>query len=58
MEKIQSRISKIGTVLDYQVVKEIIEFIPNTPFPAGHLVKTLLNVLIIGAVGNFESRSI
>jgi hypothetical protein len=58
MEKIQSRISKIGTVLEYQVVKEILEFIPDTPFPAGHLVKTLLNVLIIGAVGNLESRSI
>jgi hypothetical protein len=51
MEKIQSRISKIGTVLESQVVKEILEFIPDTPFPAGHLVKCLLSVLILGLVG-------
>jgi hypothetical protein len=57
MKKIQGRLNKIGTALESQVVKEILEFIPNTPFPAGHLVKTLLSVLIIGVVGNSESRS-
>jgi hydroxymethylpyrimidine/phosphomethylpyrimidine kinase len=51
MEKIQSRMSKVGTVLESQVVKEILEFIPDTPFPAGHLVKCLLSVLILGLVG-------
>jgi hydroxymethylpyrimidine/phosphomethylpyrimidine kinase len=51
MEKIQFRISKIGTILESQVVKEILEFIPDTPFPAGRLVKCLLSVLIIGVVG-------
>jgi hypothetical protein len=43
--------SKVGTVLESQVVKEILEFIPDTPFPAGHLVKCLLSVLILGLVG-------
>jgi hypothetical protein len=52
MKKIQSRLSKIGTVLESQVMKEILGFIPNDPFPAGHLVKCLLGVLIIGVVGN------
>ena len=52
MKKIQDRLSKIGTILESQVVKEILEFIPNNPFPAGHLVKCLLSVLIIGVVGN------
>jgi hypothetical protein len=53
MKKIMTRLSKIGTVLESQVVNEILEFIPNNPFPAGHLVKCLLNVLIIGVVCNF-----
>jgi hydroxymethylpyrimidine/phosphomethylpyrimidine kinase len=51
MKKIQARLSKIGTVLESQVVKEILEFIPDSPFPAGHLVKCLLSILIIGVVG-------
>jgi hypothetical protein len=51
MKKIQGRLSKISTVLESQVVKEILAFIPNTPFPAGHLVKCLLSVLIMGVVG-------
>jgi L-cystine uptake protein TcyP (sodium:dicarboxylate symporter family) len=51
MKKIQSRLSKIGTVLESQIAKEVLEFIPNNPFPAGHLVRCLLSVLIIGVVG-------
>jgi hypothetical protein len=50
MKNIQARLSKIGTALESQVAKEIMEFIPNDPFPAGHLVKCLLSVLIIGVV--------
>ena len=52
MKNIQTRLSKIGKLLESQVVKEILEFIPNNPFPAGHLVKCLLSVLIIGVVNN------
>ena len=52
IKKIQARLSKIGTVLESQVVKEILEFIPNDPFPAGHLVKCVLSVLIISVVNN------
>jgi hypothetical protein len=52
MKKIQAKLSKIGTVLESPVGKEILEFIPNNPFPAGHLVKCLLNILIIGVVNN------
>jgi hypothetical protein len=52
MKEIQTRLSKIGTSLESQVVIEILDFIPNDPFPAGHLVKCLLNVLIIGVVSN------
>ena len=52
MKKIQGRLSKISTVLESQVVKDVLAFIPNSPFPAGHLVKCLLSVLIIGVVGN------
>jgi hypothetical protein len=58
MKKIQGRLSKIGTVLDSQVVKEILEFIPNDPFPAGHLVKCLLGVVIVGVVIISQSQSI
>jgi L-cystine uptake protein TcyP (sodium:dicarboxylate symporter family) len=54
MKNIQARLSKIGTVLESQVAKEILEFIPNNPFPAGHLVKCLLSVLIIGVVNNLH----
>jgi hypothetical protein len=57
MEKIQARLSKIGTVLDHQLVMEILEFIPNTPFPAGYLVKCLLGVLVIGVVRNLDLGS-
>jgi hypothetical protein len=52
MKKIQARLSRVGTVLESPVGKEILEFIPNNPFPAGNLVKCLLNVLIIGVVIN------
>jgi hypothetical protein len=52
MKKIQAGLSKVGTVLESEVTKEILEFIPDTPFPARHLVKCLLNVLIIGVVNN------
>jgi hypothetical protein len=52
MKKIQARLSRAGAVLESPVGKEILEFIPNNPFPAGHLVKCLLNILIIGVVNN------
>ena len=52
MRKIQDRLGNIGTVLESQVVKEILEFIPNNPFPAGHLIKCLLSVLVIGVVNS------
>jgi L-cystine uptake protein TcyP (sodium:dicarboxylate symporter family) len=58
MKKIQSRLSKIGTVLESQVVKEILEFIPNNPFPAGNLVKCLLSVLIIGIVSDLHLKHV
>jgi hypothetical protein len=51
MKKIHGRLSKVSTVLESQVVKEVLAFIPNSPFPAGHLVKCLLSVLIVGVVG-------
>jgi hypothetical protein len=54
MRKMQARLSKIGTVLDSQAVKEILMVIPNNPFPAGHLVRCLLSVLIIGVVNNSQ----
>jgi hypothetical protein len=57
MKKVQGRLNKIGTVLESQVVKEILEFIPNNPFPAGHLVKCLLSVLIIGIVSHSRSQA-
>jgi L-cystine uptake protein TcyP (sodium:dicarboxylate symporter family) len=52
MKNIQARLSKVGTVFESQVAKEILEFIPNNPFPAGHLVKCLLSILIIGVVNS------
>jgi hypothetical protein len=51
MKKIQSRLNKVGAVLESQVAKDILELIPNNPFPAGHLVQCLLSALMIGVVG-------
>jgi hypothetical protein len=58
IKKIQDRLSKIGDVLESEIVSEILEFIPNDPFPAGQLVKCLLSVFMISVVGNSESQSI
>jgi hypothetical protein len=52
MKKVQARLSKIDTVLESQVIEEILGVVPNNPFPAEHLVKCLSNVLIIGVVNN------
>jgi hypothetical protein len=56
MKKIQDRLSKIGTVLESELVTEIMGFIPNSPFPAGQLVKCLLSVFMISVVGNSETQ--
>jgi L-cystine uptake protein TcyP (sodium:dicarboxylate symporter family) len=50
MKKVQEKLSRFGDIAESEVVKEVMELIPNDPFPAGTLVKVLLNVLVIGIV--------
>jgi hypothetical protein len=50
MKKVQERLSTVSDVLESDVVQEALGLIPNAPFPAGFLVKNLLNVLMIGVV--------
>jgi hypothetical protein len=50
MKKVQERLSAVSDVLESDIVQEALELIPNAPFPAGLLVKNLLNVLVIGVV--------
>jgi hypothetical protein len=50
MEKVQEKLSKLADIAESEVVKEAMELIPDHPFPAGTLVKSLLNVLVIGLV--------
>jgi hypothetical protein len=50
MKNVQEKLSKFADLAESEVVKEAMELIPNDPFPAGTLVKALLNVLVIGVV--------
>ena len=37
-------------ILESQPFQEALDLIPDSPFPAGHLVKCLLNLLLVGLV--------
>jgi hypothetical protein len=50
MKKVQERMSAVSDVLESDVVQEALKLIPNAPFPAGFLVKNLVNVLVVGVV--------
>jgi hypothetical protein len=50
MKTVQERLSTVSDVLESDVVQEALGLIPNAPFPAGFLVKNLLDVLVIGVV--------
>jgi hypothetical protein len=50
MKKVQEKLGKLADLAESEVVKDAMELIPNDPFPAGTLVKALLNVLVIGIV--------
>jgi hypothetical protein len=50
MKKMQEKLIKFADLAESEVVKDLMEFIPNDPFPAGTLVKALINVLVIGVV--------
>jgi hypothetical protein len=51
MKKVQEKLSKVADLAESVAAKAAMEHIPNHPFPAGTLVKGLVNVLIIGVVG-------
>ena len=50
MKKVQERLGQAIDVLESDAVQEALGLIPNAPFPAGLLVKNLLNVLVVGVV--------
>jgi hypothetical protein len=50
MKKMQEKLSKLADLAESEVVKDAMKLIPNHPFPAGTLVKALVNVLVIGVV--------
>ena len=37
-------------ILESQSFQKALDLIPDSPFPAGHLVKCLLNLLLVGMV--------
>jgi hypothetical protein len=39
-------------ILESQSFQKALDLIPNSPFPAGHLVKCLLNLLLVGMVSS------
>jgi hypothetical protein len=50
LKKVQEKLSKFADLAESEAVKGAMELIPHDPFPAGTLVKALLNVLVIGVV--------
>jgi hypothetical protein len=49
-EKLQDKLTEVGTVIGSDTVKDLLKLIPDTPFPAGSLIRSLVNVLLVGIV--------
>jgi hypothetical protein len=50
IEKLQDKLTKVGTVVDSNTVQDLLKLIPDAPFPAGSLIRSLVNVLLVGIV--------
>jgi hypothetical protein len=55
MKKVQEKLSKVADLAESEMAKAAMEHIPNSPFPAGTLVKGLVSVMVIGVVGSLLS---
>ena len=55
MKKVQEKLNQVADLAESEIIKVIMELIPNNPFPAGTLVKGLVSVMVIGVVGSLLS---
>ena len=54
--KLPAVLEKVNSVLESKPLQAALEFIPDSPFPAKALVKTMVSLFLLGSVSDVSSQ--
>ena len=56
-DKLPAILSKVNSILESDLLQAALECIPNSPFPAKSLVKTMISLFLLGSVSDVCSQT-